>query len=103
MKKFWGRSKKKVDDEGLLELEYYLLKVLKPVEPRAGFVSDLGARLADTQVTRIQFPFKVQYIFLAAAGLISSVIIVITGIRATVTLLGAMGLMRHIKTQAQSN
>jgi len=98
MKTLWGSSKK-VEDESFQELEYYLRTVLKPVEPRADFVSDLGARLAGAPYTKQRLPVRLQYALLAAAGLISSLIIVITGIRATLTLLGAMGLMRHIKGQ----
>ena len=102
MKKLWGRSKN-IEDESFQELEYYLRTILRPVEPKADFVADLGARLAHEPGKESYLPFKLQYALLAVAGLISSTIIVITGIRATLTLLGAMGLMRHIKGQAQSN
>jgi hypothetical protein len=102
MKKLWGRSNK-VKDESFQELEYYLRAILIPVEPRADFVSDLGARLTATPFEKKQFPVRFKYALLAVAGVISSFIIVITGIRATLTLLGAMGLMRHIRGQVQSN
>ena len=102
MKTLWGRSKN-IEDESFQELEHYLRTILRPVEPRVDFISDLGARLANEPIKGPQFPVRFQYALLAVAGLISSIIIVITGIRATLTLLGAMGLMRHLKGQTQSN
>ena len=102
MKTLWSRSKK-IEDESFQELEYYLRTILKPVEPRVNFVSDLKARLVHTPDTGSKLPARFHYALLAVAGVISSILIVITGVRAALTLLGAMGLMRHIKGQAQSN
>jgi hypothetical protein len=102
MKTLWS-TRKKAKDESFDELEYYLRSVLRPVEPKPDFVSELGARLVGATFKEDQWPVRLQYALLAVAGLISSVIIVVTGIRATLTLLGAMGFMRHIKNQVQSN
>jgi hypothetical protein len=65
------------------------------------FVSDLKARLVSESIIKQPTPPLSRYVLLAAAGLISSVILVITGVRATVTVLGALGILHHIREQVQ--
>jgi len=97
MKIFRKRSKQDID--GLEELEAYMDSILQPIEPSPGFIADLRARLEAAPGPETRWPAALRYSLLAAAGLASSAIIVVTGIRATVTILGALGVLKHARDQ----
>lgn len=99
MKRFRRVSKQDIDE--LKELEDYLEIALQPVEPRPGFIADLRARLEGAPAPQRQWPAALRYSLLAAAGLVSSMIILVTGIRAAITILGALGVLGHIRSQIQ--
>jgi hypothetical protein len=99
MKILRRKSKQELDE--LEEMEDYLESALQPVEPRPGFIADLRARLETAPVPQRQWPKVLRYSLVAAAGVVSSAIIVITGIRAALTILGALGALKHVRSQMQ--
>lgn len=83
----------------LQELESNLREILQPVVPTQDFVADLKKRLLRYPRWKIALPGMLKSIMLVSAGLFSGVIILVTGIRAIVTILGTFKILRQIKTQ----
>ena len=98
----WGvfRRRKKLDERVIADMEGYLEAALYPVDPRKVFVGDLKSRLINAPVVEITSAEVVQYALLGLAGILSGLIIIITGIRATITILSALGVLRHARSQA---
>jgi len=90
----WKRNQRL---EELMSVERYLDRQLTPVKPRPEFVERLGGQLASAKLEKKGLSPIVQYAILGAAGVFSGLIILVTGIRATVTILGALGALRLIK------
>lgn len=90
------------DLEDLAAIESYLRSLMEPVAPRAQFIKNLRARLfgrATHDETGLEVDFAPNYVLIAGAGILSSVLILITGIRALITLKGTIGTLRRVKTQ----
>jgi hypothetical protein len=85
----------------LPDLEAYLQATLRPVKPRTAFVSDLGARLSKVHPAVRATPPILKYTVLAIAGAVSGAVILVTGVRAAVTVLGALGLLLAFREQAR--
>jgi ribose/xylose/arabinose/galactoside ABC-type transport system permease subunit len=83
----------------LQELEANLRGILQPVVPTPDFVADLKKSLLRYPRWKIAFPGMLKSIMLVSAGLFSGAIILVTGIRAIVTILGTFKILRRIKTQ----
>jgi hypothetical protein len=83
----------------LNELEGYLKKVYRPVTPNPDFVSGLRAKLVSLPEKKRLTPRVFKYFLLGAAGVFSSVILIVTGVRATITILGTVSLLRQIRNQ----
>jgi hypothetical protein len=98
MKTRMKRGKLFMEDE-FEELEACLKSVMRPVEPRSAFISALKVRLLNNHTNKRITPRFLQYSALLVAGLISGVIIVVTGVRATIAILGALGLLRNVRGQ----
>jgi len=81
------------------ELESSLRKILLPVDPSPDFVADLKTSLLRYPRWKIAFPGVIKSIMLVSAGLISGTLILVTGIRAIVTILFTFKILRQIKTQ----
>jgi hypothetical protein len=64
----------------LAEVEKQLKSTLVPVQPRAEYVRTLRTRLMEDKAPSANV---FQYLILAVAGILSSVLLVATGIRAT--------------------
>ena len=94
--KFWRTRQQ---DEDLSELESYLDAFYQPITPRPIFVDDLKARLLGTPIPVALSLGTRNYVFLILAGVVSSVILIITGIRATMTVLGALGIIRVMRAE----
>lgn len=91
-----------LDEEELAQLEAGLEQALVPVGPRRAFVSGLKGRLMAAPEPHVpSMSPALQYTLLGALGLFSGIIILVTGIRATVTLLGAIGLLSQLKKPAR--
>ncbi len=85
----------------LRELEVYLGASLRPVKPRPEFISSARRKLADPQPTGIHLPKSVQFTLFAFLGVLSSLVILIAGIRAIITLIQAMHMGRNLQHQAE--
>jgi len=80
-------------------LESNLREILQPVVPTADFVVDLKNHLLRYPRWKIALPGMLKSIMLVSAGLVSGVLILVTGIRAIVTILFTFKILRQIKTQ----
>lgn len=83
----------------LSELESFLTRVYRPVTPRPDFVSGLRAKLVSLPEKNRLTPKVFKYTVLGIAGVLSSVILIVTGIRATMTIIGTVSLLRQIRNQ----
>jgi hypothetical protein len=79
----------------LQELENQVAEVLRPVQLRPAFVQDLQNRLyiEQTRLSKIKHT-QTPSILLVIAAVISGVLLVLTGIRAIVSLIGLFGLIK---------
>jgi hypothetical protein len=96
-------GKKQIDEREISRLELYLDAALHPIQPRSSFVTDLKTRLQQEPIPVSNSNQVVQYAILGLAGVVSGLIIFVTGLRATVTLLGAIGILRHAKSRGKQN
>ncbi len=82
-------------------IETYLGSTLRPIQPRANFVTSLRSRLEVETRTKHVGLSMVQYLILALIALASTALLVLTGARAIAALIGALGVLRLAKGQAQ--
>jgi len=75
-------------------IETYLGSALKPIQPRAVFVSGLRSRLETEARTRRVGLSLAQYALIAAIGVASSLLLLATGARAIAAIIGVFGLLR---------
>jgi hypothetical protein len=93
---------KKTNRLELNYLERYLDRTLQPVIPRAEFVDTLRDKLnrvelqAEEDILNKE-PRALHYALLGGAGILSSLLLLITGIRAVVTLIGAIGALKQMR------
>jgi hypothetical protein len=100
MKSTKHRETSKIIPE-LSEVDSYLDYIFQPVSPRSQFVNQLEKRLVATPPPRIYFSNVLQYTILGVVGFFSSLIILVTGIRATMTFIGTLSVLRQIRTEIQ--
>jgi hypothetical protein len=95
----WGR----VDsDQDFVEFEGYLNSVFQPIHPRVAFVGNLKEQLMVAPIPEDNEAVNVmQYFFLAVAGVLSGLVLVAASVRAVVTILATLRLLRNIKTQGR--
>jgi hypothetical protein len=90
------------DLEDMAAVEAYLQSLLEPVTPRALFVKNLRDRVfgrKELDAPGLELDLEPSYALIAGAGILSSVLILITGIRALITLKGTIGALRRVKSQ----
>ncbi|HZD56321.1 MAG TPA: hypothetical protein VE136_06345 [Anaerolineales bacterium] len=94
-------KKMKTNDHELARFESLLETYLQPVTPRADFVRELHRRLLDVSRPSVKIPGEnhIRYGLIAAASLAGSLLVVATGIRALLTVLGALGIIHFVKQQ----
>lgn len=85
------------------QMEAFLVSTLVPVVPRAGFVRDLRRRLLNHAPVYGTESHGLRNGILAIAGLATSVLILIAGVRATLTLLSSLGILHQVKDQVKQN
>jgi hypothetical protein len=85
----------------IADLEAYLQSTLHPVNPRPAFVTGLKSRLAQITPVARSTPKTLQYAIIGVAGAATAAVLVISGVRAAVTIIGALGLMFHLTDQAR--
>jgi anti-sigma-K factor RskA len=92
MKSFAKRGKE-LDEQEVALLQTYLQSTLKPAEPRPEYIGGLGSRLrAHVQADSSQH--KEQHVGLwVGMGLLTSLVVVVTGIRAAMTIAALSGLL----------
>ena len=96
----WSR-RRKIDTQEFVELEVNLDNALIPVKPRSAFVSGLQGRLLSLPEPQLPaMPSAIQYLLLGFVGVLGGVLIILTGIRATLTLLGAIGILSQLKKRS---
>jgi len=95
-------TKNKVSKKGILELEALLDHYLRPVNPRPEFVSQLQQRLFDSTrpVVRINGEKYLDYGFIVVASLIGSALVIMTGVRALLTVMSALGILHFVKSRS---
>jgi anti-sigma-K factor RskA len=88
-------------NSNLQEIEAHLEKTFQPVEPRPAYVSSLKSRLLAAQADKASSPAWLKYSLWGLAGLVSSVVVVVAGVRAAILLLSALGVLRYAQDRAQ--
>jgi hypothetical protein len=97
---------KKVNQMELSDLEGYLDRTLQPVAPRAEFVDALRDKLNRVEIQAEENilekePRALHYVLLGGAGILSSLLLVITGIRAVIALIGAIGALKQMRQRLE--
>ncbi|MBU2611382.1 MAG: hypothetical protein KJ606_10635 [Chloroflexi bacterium] len=84
-------------------IEKRLAGILKPVRPRQEFIRSLRQRIQVTNQPAIvrRFPQR-QFTFLLIAGIVSSAIVLVMGVRAFFSLLTALGIIQQADRQLKS-
>jgi hypothetical protein len=92
-----------VQKQSNLELESLLEKYLIPVKPRPEFVKRLRSRLLDSTRPKVHFPGDkyVDYGLITLVSLAGSALVLITGIRAVLTVMSALGIIHLVRSQAE--
>jgi hypothetical protein len=83
-------------------LERFLDRTLQPVTPRAEFVDTLRDKLSRVEIKAEENildkePRALHIALLGGAGILSSLLLVITGVRAVVALIGAIGALKQMR------
>jgi hypothetical protein len=81
-------------------IETYLGSALRPIQPREIFVTGLKSKLKTEALTRRPGLSLSQFVLVAVIGISSSILLVFTGVRALVAILGALSLLRLVATPA---
>jgi len=94
---------KKLKVDNLLNIESKLDAILQPVEPNPSFLLDLRGQLMGKRKTSLfglQLPEgRFQTGLLFTGLLMSGVLILVAGVRAVLTILGALGLIQHLSSK----
>ena len=80
-------------------IESYLGSALRPIQPRATFVNGLKSKLTTEALTRKVGLSTLQYLLIILVGISSTILIILSGTRAIVGVLGALGLLRLASSQ----
>jgi hypothetical protein len=82
---------------GDVKMERYLQSSFSPVAPRPDFVSGLKTRLVAESKEVYSRSTVLQYVLLSLAGVLTSVLLILAGVRAVLTLLGVLGILRQMR------
>ncbi len=85
----------------LEDIEAILEGSLQQVSPRPEFVRKLRQRLIDFSRPTVDVPKinSFQYVLLALAGIAGGALFLVTGTRAVLSLLGALGVVHYLRKQ----
>lgn len=86
-----------MNTQDVLAMEAQLQAIFKPVTIRPAFMAQLKERILTQPVVESPAAKIKRYAPVAAAGMLGSALIVIAGVRALITLLGALGLLRSMR------
>jgi len=87
----------------LSKFEKRLQSVLRPIIPNHNYVENLRARLQGAPQVRKNKSNFLRYSVLGFAGVLSSAILIVTGVRAALTFIGAIGIIYHAKGHLRNN
>lgn len=82
---------------GVVKMEHFLQTSFSPVAPRPDFVSGLKTRLAVESKKVYSRSTVLQYVLLSLAGVVTSALLILAGVRAVVTLLGLLGILHQMR------
>jgi hypothetical protein len=88
--------------ENNVYLESYLQSAMQPVAPRSAFVSGLKTRLIAASENKEANRQVFGYVILALIGVAGGALFLATGLRAVLSLAGALGLVKLARDHAQS-
>ena len=91
--RFFSKKRPNQNDD-LRKLEKQLMSTLQPVLPRADFVRELGAKLAEKEIItgpKLLISKKVSNGLLVAGCVVGSFIMTITSIRGLISIIGIVG------------
>lgn len=97
--KFLFRRFQKIDQAEAELIENSLRSTLRAVEPGADFVAELRARLVSQALLETKHPLNFRSLLYVFAGFMGGLILIATGVRALITLLATVGLIRHLRGQ----
>lgn len=81
--------------DDLHTVEAYLFKTLHPVTPRADFVTSLREKIIQNPMPKKNTLSPWESAIFIAAGVLSSIIIIVTGVRATLTLIDSLRVLKQ--------
>lgn len=98
----WKRTNK---GDVVAKLEAKLASVMQPVQARADYLQDLRNELVGRPEKRflgmrIKSP---EFVLAIAGGALSAVVLLVTGFRAVIALLGTLGILQQVNKQANEN
>ncbi len=84
------------------DLEYFLSGAFEPIKPRPEFVQALRGRLSSPPSPAAHYPAPLPSPLLIVGGLLGSLLIVVTGIKAALSLAEAIKALRMQRAQSGS-
>ena len=100
----WQLFRKNRERDKFKVLESKLDSVLKPVQPREGFVQDLRNQLVGKSEKQF-LGLKVrspEFALVMAGGVLSSFVLLLTGVRAVLAILGALGIIQQVNKKIEA-
>jgi hypothetical protein len=94
-----GKSARPGAKPGVVKMERYLQSSFHPVAPRPDFVMNLKTRLNQESRRFTSRSTVLQYVLLSLAGVVTSVLLILAGVRAVITLLGVLGILSQMHGQ----
>ena len=82
-------------NSNLDDFEVYLSESLTPINPRPEFVNELKQRLLGSKERRIDRNKVLRYSVFGTAGVVSTLILIVTSIRTVMTVMGTIRMLRR--------
>ena len=92
-----------IGKSGISDLELDLESLLKPVQPRPEFVSELYQNILMYPNWKITVPSFLKLLLLILAAIVSGLLIMVTGARAIFMILATVKIFRNEKSSASKN
>lgn len=97
--------RKKIPNDERLEMEAALDNVFQPIKPRPQFVDDLRRALSNYSMIedKEHAGINQQDLIVIFTGFLSAALLLSIGIRALITLIGAVGVIQYHRKQIEQN
>ena len=89
-------------EQEMINIESYLLQTLGPVKPRQEFVQNLRGRLASPPAHQAMGINSTPKFLLVFGGLVGSILILVTSVKAALSLIEAIKTLRNRKSQTSN-